>query len=239
MSNHSHAHGHQHGQTHGHTHGDAPTDLDQMFTQEFWDERYAGAATVWSGNPNKRLVEQATDLAPGTALDVGCGEGGDAIWLAEQGWQVTGVDLSAVAVARAAEHADGAGVGERASFARVDLRAGDPLPGGEGAHDLATAAFLHVPPDDFDRVYAAIAAAVRPGGTLLVMGHHPADVEAGIRDSAFDILLFTPERVLATLDLDLWDVRVAEAQTRTSLGHESEHPVTVTDTVVRAVRRGA
>src|ERR1039458_7951812 len=76
-----------------------------MFTEQFWDERYRSRDHLWSGQPNQRLVEEVAGAAPGHALDVGCGEGGDAIWLARQGWTVTGVDVSSVALQRAAAHA--------------------------------------------------------------------------------------------------------------------------------------
>ncbi|HEV7666156.1 MAG TPA: class I SAM-dependent methyltransferase, partial [Chloroflexota bacterium] len=94
-----------------------------MWTQEFWDERYASAATIWSGNPNPHLVAQVSDLRPGTALDVGSGEGADAIWLAEQGWQVTGIDVSMVALERAAQMAAAAGhdVADRITWQQADI----------------------------------------------------------------------------------------------------------------------
>src|SRR4051794_7515816 len=145
-------------------------DETHVFTQAYWDERYATHDHVWSGRPNQRLVELAVDLPPGRALDVGCGEGADVVWLAERGWQVTGADLSVVALDRAREHAVEAGVADRTSWLHADLAAGDELPAGQ---DLVTAMFVHVPEAAFDRVYTAVAAAVRPGGTLLVAAHHP------------------------------------------------------------------
>jgi len=88
--------------SHDHTsHDHAPDtipDVATMFTPEFWDDRYRSAPAIWSGNPNPRLVEHVADLAPGAALDVGCGEGADAIWLAARGWKVTGIDVSTVAL---------------------------------------------------------------------------------------------------------------------------------------------
>lgn len=208
-------------------------DEAEMFTQEFWDERYAGATRVWSGQPNQRLVEQVSGLAPGRALDVGCGEGADVVWLAKQGWEVTGVDVSQVALDRAARHATEEGVADRASFARVDLFAGDRLP---GDMDLVTSHYMHTPMKLFAPTYAAMGAAVRPGGTLLVVGHHPDDAHTGLRNERLAHLLFSQQRVVEALDPAVWDVQVSEAQPRTTSGHEGEG-VTVTDTVVRAVRR--
>lgn len=82
----------------GHTHEHEP----DRFTAAFWDERYRSAHSLWSGNPNRHLVAEAADLTPGAALDAGAGEGADAIWLAGRGWQVTAVDISGVALGRAA-----------------------------------------------------------------------------------------------------------------------------------------
>ncbi len=207
-------------------------DVHEMFTEAFWDERYATSTRIWSGRPNQRLVEQVAGLPPGTALDVGCGEGADAGWLAAQGWTVTGVDVSGVALERAAAHAVEAGVAERTSWLRADVFAGDPLPGG---NDLVAAAYVHVPPDVFDRVYRALADAVAPGGTLFVLAHHPDDSHTGLRNSELSHLLFAPESVVALLDPDRWDVVTAATPTREHVHDGTSY--TVTDTVVRAVRR--
>ncbi|WP_193605063.1 class I SAM-dependent methyltransferase [Nocardioides dongkuii] len=204
----------------------------QMFTREFWDSRYAESERIWSGQPNPRLLEHASDLPPGTALDVGCGEGADAVWLARRGWRVTGVDLSTVALERAARHAEEAGVADRCAWQQVDLLAGDPLP----EADLVSAQFMHLPDPQFATAYAALAAAVRPGGTLLVAAHHPADAGSGLRNPRLLHLLFGPEKVTALLDPGEWDVRVAAAPTREDT--RDGRTVTVTDTVVLAVRRG-
>jgi SAM-dependent methyltransferase len=206
-------------------------DEQHIFTQQFWDEKYAAIERVWSGRPNQRLVEQAADLPPGIALDVGCGEGADVVWLAERGWRATGVDVSMVALERAARHAGQAGVADRTSWAQVDLMAGDPLPGDA---DLVSAMYIHIPEADFDRVYTAIAAAVRPGGTLVVAGHHPAESDTHLRNPHLGHLLFPPERVTAVLG-DGWRVDVAEARTREVSGHDGESAI-ATDTVVVAVR---
>jgi SAM-dependent methyltransferase len=217
---------------HDHQAQGADADLRQMFTREFWDERYSSSQRVWSGRPNQRLVEEVGDLAPGTAMDVGCGEGADAVWLAGAGWTVTGVDVSGVALDRAAAHAAEAGVGERTSWLRADVFAGDPLPGG---FDLVSAAFVHVPPDAFDAVYGALAAAVAPGGSQVVLAHHPDDVHTGLRNSELSHLLFAPDAVTRLLPPGEWDVVTADVRTRE---HVSEgETFQVSDTVVRAIRR--
>lgn len=201
-----------------------------VFTQEYWDDRYATHDHVWSGRPNPRLVEHVGDLPPGLALDVGCGEGADVVWLAERGWRATGADVSVVALEKARRHAGEAGVADRTSWVHVDLVAGDALP---GAADLVSAMYLHVPEADFDRVYAAISAAVRPGGTLLVAGHHPAERKTDLRNPHLGHLLFGPERVTAVLG-NGWQVEVADAVTREV--EKDGEPRTATDTVVVARR---
>ena len=202
-----------------------------MFTRAFWDERYSTSERIWSGRPNPRLVEHVSGLAPGTAIDVGCGEGADVVWLAARGWEVVGVDVSGVALDRARQHALEAKVADRTSWVRADLVAGEALP---GTADLVSVQFLHLPESVFASVYAGLAAAVRPGGRLLVTGHHPADAATGLRNERLAHLLFAPEQVTALLDTSDWEIRVADAPTREV---ESEGgPVTVTDSVVLAKR---
>ncbi len=207
-------------------------DLTHMFTAEFWDERYSSSQRIWSGNPNARLVEEVEPLTPGTALDVGCGEGADVVWLAGHGWTVTGVDVSGVALDRAAGHAAEAGVAERTSWQRADVFARDPLPTG---FDLVTASYVHVPPDLFDAVYRHVAASVAPGGSLVVLAHHPDDVHTGLRNSELSHLLFTPEAVHAVLDPAEWEVVSSRVVTREHVHEGTSHQVS--DTVVRARRR--
>lgn len=216
-----------------HHHGDHDADVSEMFTQATWDARYAESDRIWSGRPNPRLVEQVTGVAPGTALDVGAGEGADAVWLASQGWRVTATDISEVALRRTTAHAAEAGVADRVTTLHHDVLGDAPLPGG---FDLVSAQYLHPPTARFAATLGRLGAAVRPGGLLLVVGHHPDDVTSGVRSGhGHPELLFTPDRVVAVLPVDAWDVRVAEAQPRTVEGDDG--PVTVTDTVVLAARR--
>src|SRR5687768_15357895 len=112
--------------------------MSEMFGAEFWDERYRSSDKVWSGNPNPRLVAVASELTPGTALDVGCGEGADAIWLAQRGWSVTGVDISAVALERAQNAAGSHAI----TWKQANILEWTPDP---GDYDLISAQFMHLP----------------------------------------------------------------------------------------------
>ena len=134
-----------------------------------WDEKYRSRARIWSGEPNPQLIAEAAPLPPGTALDLGCGEGADAIWLASRGWKVTAVDVSAVALERAEAHAQERGQGGNIKWVRQDLATWVP---GE-LFDLVTAQFLHSTVMPWQQALQLAAAAVRTGGTLLIVGHHP------------------------------------------------------------------
>ncbi len=134
-----------------------------------WDEKYRSRAKIWSGEPNPQLIAEAAHLPPGTALDLGCGEGADAIWLASRGWKVTAVDVSAVALERAEAHAQERGQGGNITWVRQDLATWVP---GE-LFDLVTAQFLHSTVMPWQQALQLAAAAVRTGGTLLIVGHHP------------------------------------------------------------------
>jgi SAM-dependent methyltransferase len=141
-----------------------------IFEAPAWDERYSGDGQIWSGEPNVQLVAEVTDLTPGTALDLGCGEGGDVIWLARRGWTVTGADFSAAGLARAARLAEEAGVAERTDWWQVDAREFDA---GGRSFDLVSTQYLHPPEGGMVDVVGRLAAAVAPGGHLLVVGHAP------------------------------------------------------------------
>jgi SAM-dependent methyltransferase len=149
---------------------------ENYFEPSAWNERYSRAGTIWSGEPNLQLVAEATDLTPRTALDLGCGEGGDAIWLARRGWTVTGADFSAAGLERAARLAEEAGVAERTDWWRVDAREFDP---GGRTFDLVSSHYLHPPDGGMVEVIGRLAAAVAPGGHLLVVGHAPPSEDSG------------------------------------------------------------
>jgi SAM-dependent methyltransferase len=202
----------------------------ETFEQPSWDERYGGHDRVWSGRPNAVLVAEAAELSPGRALDLGCGEGGDAIWLAERGWQVTAIDFSGAGLARAAQHAADRGVAGRIEWRHADLRSWTP----DGEQwDLVTSCFLHLLDDGMLRATRRMAEAVAPGGTLLVAGHHPDDEHTGLRWSMPGVL-FAAEGLAPAVDPDRFEIR-PEARRRTETRDGHDHAVT--DAVLVAKRR--
>ncbi|HWE60307.1 MAG TPA: class I SAM-dependent methyltransferase [Chloroflexota bacterium] len=208
---------------------------EDFWSQDFWDERYRSRDALWSGNPNPQLVAEAADLAPGTALDAGCGEGADAIWLAERGWRVTAVDVSTVALERGAARARevGAEVARRINWLHQDLTAWAPA---EASHDLVSAQFfLHLPKEPRASIFRALAAAVAPGGTLLIVGHHPSDLHVIPRPPRPE-LFFTAPELADLLDPHRWDIIVSASRGR-SATHPDGRTVTIHDAVLRAQRR--
>lgn len=157
----------------GHGHEFTEEEAAALFEPPNWDKRYSGEEKIWSGNPNAQLLAEVSALTPGTALDVGCGEGGDVIWLAARGWRVTGADFSAEGLARAARHADEAGVAVQTSWWQVDARA---FAADGRSYDLVTTHFLHPPDGAMVDVTRRLCEAVGPGGHLLVVGHAPSEV---------------------------------------------------------------
>ncbi len=223
--------GHAH---HAHDHqGDDPGDV--AMGEVFWDERYRSADALWSGNPNPQLVAEAADLDPGAALDAGCGEGADAIWLAERGWRVTAVDVSTVALERGAAQAveRGAAVARRIDWRHEDLTKWVPA---EASYDLVSAQFMHLPKNPRESLFRALAAAVAPGGSLLIVGHHPSDLQT-IPRPPLPELFFTASDVAALLDPHEWDIVVSAARERGATD-PAGRTVTIHDAVLRARRRG-
>lgn len=202
-----------------------------MREPEGWDERYAASGDVWSGAPNPQLVEEVTGLEPGRALEIGCGEGADAIWLATQGWHVTATDFSCVGLGKAAKAAEAAGVSGMIEWRELDARHFTP---GPEHWDLVHAHYLHIDIDEVRSLIAGLAQVITPGGTLLVVGHHPADIEAGLRRPNAN-LLYTAEDLAAALPEGEWDIS-AESRTRPATGPDGE-PATATDAVLVAVKR--
>lgn len=198
-----------------------------------WDALYEDKPRVWSGNPNPQLVAEAGSLQPGRALDLGCGEGADAVWLAGQGWQVTAVDISAVALDRAARHAADRGLTDEITWVHQDLTVWTP----PQEYDLISGQFFHLPQEQRDAVIRTAAAAVRPGGTLLLVGHHPDDAHAQSGHRPHLERLFRPEEMIGCLvpSADVWRVDVSEARRRPFTAEDGTE-VALVDSVFRATR---
>ncbi|QIM15378.1 class I SAM-dependent methyltransferase [Leucobacter insecticola] len=210
---------------------------------EFWEQRYAGEERVWSGRVNRTLSDIVSGWRPGRALDLGCGEGGDVLWLAENGWRAQGIDLSPTAVARARAEAEARGLGvDRAAFAAHDLAAWageDPAP--DDRYDLIAASFLQSPVElPRERVLRAAADRVAAGGHLVVVSHAEgppwaAGLRAQHQHSHADFP--SPDSELAALALDpkRWQVEVAEVREREATGPDGTVAM-LRDTVVVARR---
>lgn len=201
--------------------------------EAFWEPHYVKSAPG-TGGPNVVLVDTVEHLAAGNALDLGCGGGGDAVWLAQNGWSVTSVDVSPTALARVADRAAKEGVSERVATERHDLTATFP----HGSFDLVSAQYL-LSPVEFDRppIFARAASAVRPGGTLLIVDHASVPPWSWADKAT---VFPTPADVLDSIGLDpgLWDVTRLENSDRTADGPGGQRAV-VTDMIIALTRRGA
>ncbi|MGJ9402853.1 class I SAM-dependent methyltransferase [Arthrobacter sp. KK5.5] len=220
--------------THHQHHDHGPREFDETF----WNARYGEKQRIWSGKPNPQLVAETEGIAPGTALDVGCGEGADALWLSSRGWRVTGVDISSVALDRAAGHERESGAphdgGERhpVRWEHHDLTSWDPP---SESFDLVTAQYMHLPAAQRDPLFRALARAVAPGGTLLVVGHHPSDMQTAASRPDRPDLYYNAADVAALLD-DTWLHEVLESRPREGSGPEGAK-LAVADAVYRGRRR--
>ncbi|WP_026548967.1 class I SAM-dependent methyltransferase [Arthrobacter sp. Br18] len=204
-----------------------------VFDQDFWDRRYAEQHRIWSGNPNPQLVAETRELPPGHALDVGCGEGADALWLAGRDWRVTAVDISPVALARAREQAEVAEVAQAIEWLAEDLLSWVPEPRG---YDLVSVQFMQLPQAARTPLFQRLAASVAPGGMLLIVGHHPSDMHTTAHRPPIAELFYTPEEVAGLLD-ESWTITVCEARPRPTTD-PGGNPVTIHDSVLVALRSG-
>jgi SAM-dependent methyltransferase len=181
-----------------------------------WDRRYADTDLVWSAGPNRFLVEQVADLPVGRALDLAAGEGRNAMWLAQQGWQVTAVDFSEVGIDKGRRVAAAADV--RIDWVIADVTAWDPAP---QAFELVIVFYLHLPADDRRAVHRRAAAAVADGGRLLIVGHHLDNLEVGVGGPQDPGVLTTPAGVvddLAGTGLRILTAEAVERQVETEEG---------------------
>lgn len=197
--------------------------------QQAWEQHYRERERVWSGRVNVRLAEVARLLPPGRALDLGCGEGADALWLANRGWQVTAVDISQIALDRAAADARAHNLADRIDFQRHDLPETFP----DGTFELVSAQFLHSTAElDRPRLLRRAAEAVAAGGTLVIVDHAGAPPWASnLRHHHHEFP--SAEEVVASLHLDPseWERRRVEAVEREATGPDGQTAM-LTDNVI-------
>ena len=216
----------------------------------FWEQRYAGQAAVWSGSVNATLASATRDLLPGRSLDLGCGEGGDVLWLAERGWRATGIDLSETAIGRARTCADELGLA--AEFVAADLadwaQPGELIDGGDAPYDLITASFLQSPVElPRERILRAALARLAPGGRLVLVSHAAPPPWArhdqaahGAHDPTRGPHFIAPEDELAALGglESEFAVLVAELRQR-EVADPQGNPAQIDDSVVVVQRHQA
>jgi SAM-dependent methyltransferase len=202
----------------------------------FWEQRWASANhadRVGTATPNRTLTEAVARMPAGAALDAGCGEGADALWLAELGWRVDAVDFVATALDTGRDDAErlGPDIAGRIHWQQHDLNSWTPP---KNTYDLVSAHYLHGV-GQRTRLFRGLAAAVRPGGTLLIVGHHPSNLDLSGGTVPRDVF-FTTADVVEVLD-DGWElVTVDDAVPRAATDREGR-PLTLRSAVVRARRR--
>jgi SAM-dependent methyltransferase len=162
--------------------------------REDWDRRYAAVENLWAAKPNRFLVAEVSDLRPGRALDLACGEGQNAIWLASLGWEVTGVDFSEVAIAKARARADRDAVD--ADFVCADVVSYVPE---RAVFDLVVLLYLHIPRDELRIVLHRASDALAPGGTFLLIGHDLTNMTEGVGGPSDPSIHVTPDAIVAEL----------------------------------------
>ena len=208
----------------------AAPELDRTF----WEQRWAAhSADTGEAEPNPTLAGTASQLSPGVALDAGSGIGADAIWLARRGWTVDAVDFVASALDSAHRRAErlGPGVASRIAWRQGDLNTWTPT---RHAYDLVSAHYLHGVSRRAD-LFRRLAAAVRPGGTLLIVGHHPSNLDVS-GDTMSRAVFFTAAEVLEVLD-EAWEsVTADDAVPRQATDHDG-HPIMLRSVLVQAQRR--
>jgi SAM-dependent methyltransferase len=191
--------------------------------REDWDRRYAEVENLWALRPNRFLVGEAGELEPGRALDLACGEGQNAIWLASLGWDVVGVDFSEVAIAKARARAERDGVD--VEFVCADLVAYVPE---ASTFDLVLVLYLHIPAEERRAVLERAAAALAPGGTFVFVGHDLTNLTDGVGGPSDPQILCTPEQIAA--ELPGVEMEKAERVLRNVAGEERD----AIDALVRA-----
>jgi len=193
--------------------------------RDAWDERYRSKDSVWGAAANRFVVEAFAGRPVGRALDLACGEGRNALWLAGLGWTVTAVDFADTAVERGRQASQAAGLG--VEWITDDLLSYEPAP---GSFDAVVIAYLHLPAEQMATVLERAAAALAPGGMLMLVGHDVRNLTEGVGGPQDAALLHTPERVVAHLD----GLRVERAESVDRPVEAAPRPAV--DTLVVAVK---
>lgn len=184
-----------------------------------WNDRYAGRELVWSAGPNTLLAEELESMAPGRALDAACGEGRNGLWLAEQGWQVTAVDFSDIAISKGRQIAERRGLHLHWRVADVSS---DPIP--ESSYDLVVVLYLHTDPIERGRWLPSLVRAVAPGGTFFYLGHDPENITHGLGGPQDPDLLPSAEEIAQALPgFRIERSEVHERSVAADPGHAREH----------------
>ena len=192
-----------------------------------WDRRYAGSELVWTAEPNRFVVAEVQDLAPGRALDIAAGEGRNSVWLASRGWQVTAVDFSAAGLGKGRRLAEARGV--TIDWVHADVRDYQPE---AGFFQLVLVAYLQLAESELDGVLRRTATGLAPGGVLLVVGHDVTNLTEGTGGPPDPAVLYTPESI--TRSLGGLTVLRAERVRRPVV--TADGPREAVDTLVRAIR---
>lgn len=178
--------------------------------QKDWDERYKTPDLIWTAEPNQFLVRETSDLSPGRAIDLACGEGRNAIWLAERGWDTTGVDFSPVGLEKAREFSERRGT--KVQWVEADLNEWEPTP---NSYDLVLLAYVQLPSVMRSPLHRKAFTAVKPGGRLLIIAHDSTNLREGFGGPQSSDVLFSPDDVLADIEGADFAIERAERVTRT------------------------
>ena len=191
--------------------------FDVNAERDYWNQRYATRELIWTAEANRFVAEEVSTLNPGRALDLAAGEGRNAVWLAERGWQVRAVDLSDVAIGKARQLATSRNVVDRIDFQTTDLRGYEPE---AASFDLVMLIYLQLPQAELQPIIARAANAVAPGGTFLLVAHDASNIEHGYGGPQDPAALHSAAQVTPLLDgcFEIERAGVAERPVKTDSG---------------------
>ena len=206
-----------------------------MSNRQLWNERYASKELLWSSGPNELFASEVRNLKPGTALDVACGEGRNALWLAAQGWNVTAVDFSATAIDKARQIAKKRGV--TVNWIVADITT---CPLDERGYDLVAILYLHTSRVERERWLPNVVRSIRPSGTFVYIGHDPSNIEYGVGGPQDpDLLPVVTEITNVMQDFQIKAATVIRRLTANEPGHGSSPQGDALDSFVRAKKLSA